>query len=122
LWRFHIPDTSTNAAGNSTRTNLYTACAKTTRTATETIRATHTTTTTCNATAHGDICAWQSETRHYYSTKAATKATGTSLYTTNSASYNPDWCITIITDHACKKANHSQTSESASHVAYNFLG
>ena len=58
-----------------TRTNLYTACAKTTRTATKTLRATHTTTTTCNATAYCDICAWQSEARHYYGTQAATTAT-----------------------------------------------
>ena len=110
-----VPTPTYNAAQTTT-------CAKTTSATTETIRATHAKTTTCDAKAHGDICAWHSETRHNQCAKAATQATNTSLYATNSAPYNPDGCIAIVTDHACQKANHSQTSEPASHVACNSLG
>ena len=60
--------------------------------------------------------------RHDRDAQAAAQATNASLYTTSSAAYNPDECIAIVADHACLKANHSQTSESASHLACNSLG
>jgi len=70
LRRFHIPDTSTNTAGDSTganlhatEANLYTASAEATSAATTTVRATRSTATACDAKAFRYVHSWQSKAR-----------------------------------------------------------